>query len=551
MSTTFASIKSCRIAWTLLAGLLAVTARAGGPDHSTISGDGARTSGADAQLKVDAGEPDDESAPKISPTLYGSNWASWCKFSAEAQAKAKALNLRVIRFGGSQISRYNWKNGKYTYPLSRRIEKAADTLDQFIAACRQVGAEPLIQVNALGWAPNPKNLGKFEKCLTEQDAADLVTYLNKTKGYGVKFFEIDNEPDIWNEIHPDIHPTESSLPEYTALYKRYAYAMKKAQAAVGSAEIKIFGPAAAKMYDLEGVRTFMRECREFEKDRAANPEGFRILDVLSFHHYPLLRTNYEDVNSFIPEGVPAMLESVQSWWNPDYLNRYEHNQPMGEARCLIPRFQKFIQESYPGTQLAVTELGVDSGPRTRYLPVVRPIYLADLLGILATHGVDFAMPGWVWHSDPVFGLAHQTEDRPSYYPLMLYSEHFNGTVLKASSSLGDLLNLYACKNERGAVVLMIVNKDDKDHLPEIRITGYHGAAVKEKFRVQSPRYSLTCVILPADPNAREADVWTYGEKQIGSPLRDTLETADGQGLSAGTGGSTSGASKPNSGERTE
>jgi hypothetical protein len=127
------------------------------------------------------------------------------------------------------------------------------------------------------------------------------------------------------------------------------------------------------------------------------------------------------------------------------------------------------------------------------------------------------MPGWAWHSDPVFGLAYSKEMRPAGHSFMLYANHFHGTVLKAASSMSDLLNVYACKNERGDIVIMIVNKDGKDHLPAIEVTGHPCTAVKEKFRIETPKYSLTCVILPADPKATYADVWTYGEKQILAP----------------------------------
>ena len=61
--------------------------------------------------------------------------------------------------------------------------------DTAVAYARSIGAEPIIQVPLLadnsGQPPTPAT------------AAAMVTYANVTKGYGIKYFSIGNEPDLY------------------------------------------------------------------------------------------------------------------------------------------------------------------------------------------------------------------------------------------------------------------------------------------------------------------------------------------------------------------
>lgn len=78
------------------------------------------------------------------------------------------------------MDRANWQTNKYTFPgHAQALEMSS--LDEFVQYCQRLGAEPLIQVNALGYAPNPAQGNTFTRCFTPEDAADLVRYLNEEK----------------------------------------------------------------------------------------------------------------------------------------------------------------------------------------------------------------------------------------------------------------------------------------------------------------------------------------------------------------------------------
>lgn len=473
--------------------------------------------------------PDSRLKGRISPTLYGSNWGSFLGAFPSAE-KVRPLNIKTLRVGGLQMSRYNWRSSKFTLPGIPAVY-SQPSVEEFVQYCRSIGAEPVIQVNAMGWAPNPDKNNAMDRCMSAKDAADLVTYLNGIKKYGVKYFQIDNEFDTWHYSHKDLWGAKPcSGQEYLKRYLNFALAMKEAQAAIGSPEdIKLIGPEISSPLtnwsswdpsETNGglksfVPFFLRECKRFEEDKTKNPKGFRVLDILSFHLYPRFRTDYKDPMSFIPQGIPKMLESVQTWWNPDYINHYDYDQPRNVALQTIPRFNRWINEYYPGLQLAITEFGVDSASSIVYDPVVKPLYLADLYGVFAKYGVEYTMQFCLNGDDGSMEAINQyNEIRPIYYPMMLYAQHFKGTVLTTEDDQGDLLNVYACDDGEGSIVLMAVNKDDSDIKTRIDLSGYTGKAVENSFYYTFKRSSMTCIKIPKNGPKTVAESWEYGREQI-------------------------------------
>ena len=136
-------------------------------------------------------------------------------------AALKAMHPEIIRFGGSTIENYEWKDG--IGPWDQRqpfttvwggLEENFVGYDEFIRLCKYVGAEPLICVRWAGRKP--------------QDAADEVEYCNgsaKThwgklraqnghpEPYRVKYWQIGNEVDA---------------PEYNTSVRAFASAMRRA-----------------------------------------------------------------------------------------------------------------------------------------------------------------------------------------------------------------------------------------------------------------------------------------------------------------------------------
>jgi len=73
-----------------------------------------------------------------------------------------------------------------------------------IAYARAIGAEPIIQVPVLA------DIGGAVP--TGATAAAMVTYANVTKSYGVRYFSIGNEPDLYAMQGNPAAPTQPARP---------------------------------------------------------------------------------------------------------------------------------------------------------------------------------------------------------------------------------------------------------------------------------------------------------------------------------------------------
>jgi alpha-N-arabinofuranosidase len=131
------------------------------------------------------------------------SWKANGGFRPDLLKAVSELRPPVIRWpGGSFAGGYNWKNG--IGPQEKRVGKKGwdefDPLrfgiDEFMALCRKVGAEPLICVDA-----------RPDKPQLLQDAQDFVEYCNGSSDstwgkvraqnghaepYRVKYWEIGN-----------------------------------------------------------------------------------------------------------------------------------------------------------------------------------------------------------------------------------------------------------------------------------------------------------------------------------------------------------------------
>ncbi len=432
-----------------------------------------------AEIKIYTNQPFNspykDNKGKISAYLYGTNWGQWlCSFPSEDLVKP--LNIKVLRTGGNLMSRYNWKTSKYKdTSIGEPYINQIPTIDEFVQYCRKIGAEPLIQINMLGYAPNEKN-DNFEYCMDEKDAAELVYYLNKEKKYNVRFFEMDNEPFIWHLTHKDVIKQPLSVNEYFEKLKKFVITMRETQRKINpNLELKIFAPAICtswidwgtyadtNYYGCEGaVDLLLKKCAEFEKNKRENPKGYKLIDVLSFHIYPRFRVNWEDPYDFIPQGPQAMLDSTRTFWDEDYINYYDYNQARGIATRVIPRFNEWIKKYYPSVELAITEINVDSMGRIYYPNFVRPLFMADIYGIAAKYGVDYIMQFCLNDYEGGFGMINESdEENVQYYIFKVFSQNFNGTLLNSESSV-KTLSTFTCKDTNDNIVVIVVNKDSKD-----------------------------------------------------------------------------------------
>ncbi len=387
-----------------------------------------------------------------------------------------ALKPAFMRVGG-------WNNDANT---PDPFDNAA--FDTAVAYARAVGAEPVIQVPHLadtaGNTPTPDT------------AAAMVTYANVTKGYGIKYFSIGNEPDLYATQSLPTNMSQPAIPGYTPTdYCTSASAYVAAMKAVDPT-IKIVGPDLSWKYQAgtanDWLTPVLTQCGS-------------LFDVISIHRYPFesaaatLSAAAADPAAFrsVINSVLGILQATGQSTKP--LALMEMNIVYDSTSCVI--------EASPGT-------------------VGAALWLADSVGTAIELGLWTTA---VWDisdtDDYAFGLIGMPPThtpRPAYYAYSLYADHFGPTLLNAPLAPAGV-SAHASRNQAdNATEVIVINWNKSPAGLSFQVTGLPTAPANTTFVL--PAVSIAAVEIP-DNGA--ATAWTYGEAQ--------RETSSGpQVLAAGT-----------------
>jgi alpha-N-arabinofuranosidase len=220
-----------------------------------------------------------------------------------------ALRPPVIRWPGGSYSRaYRWKDGIGPQAKRRAYAEIAwedrDVnsfgTDEFVALCRNVGAEPVIviNINARGKAqPDPDYLTEAAEWLeycngpAESRWGRLRALHGHPEPYRVKYWEIDNE--IWG-LKPEV---------YVKNVRAFAAALRKLDP-----QIKLVACGSGSMGNL----------REHwaKGDVAIIEEAAREVDYLSIHHYELPK--HYNLDTFRKTGLlEGLAQRISRSANPN------------------------------------------------------------------------------------------------------------------------------------------------------------------------------------------------------------------------------------------
>jgi hypothetical protein len=435
------------------------------------------------------------SAKPISSGIYG-----------VAFADKRSLQVATVhRFGGDCSSMYNWKNDAFNcgedwqfanqplrgfgYPPfnDEGIPQGMTSLDYMIRTTRQAKADVLMTIPTLGWVasdsqskgdPSGKNPGKAAIKVDAGYMRQWVTHLVSTFGGadsgGVKYYQLDNEPDNWQKMHSDVHPKAATAAELWSTWEAYASAVK---AADPNAYVLAYSPATmeALVYSpmdethigidqpegspVDGAGHVVRPITGWLLKQAAAYEkrtGKRIIDCIDLH-YPTVGSN--------------PVSDTRSLWDPSYdehswLTQYCYKGPIN----ILPRMQKWIDESYPGTGICISEYtyygsgkdgaGGSGTPADPHAAVVE----ADALGLFGKYGVKVAAY-WTQLTDS------KGEPAPPYAAFTMYRNydgkggHFGDTSIAASSKNPEVA-VYASSDSPTAPTklwVMLVNRGEAAH----------------------------------------------------------------------------------------
>lgn len=329
--------------------------------------------------------------------LNGKLYSQW--------GNVKSSNASLVRFGGIAAD----KNMPTDYQYIRMID-----------SIRANGMEPIIQV--------PFRDHRY----TNLQAADIVRYINITKGKHVKYWIIGNEPNLGYG-----YKTAAQIANY---FKPFASAMKAVDPS-----ILIIGPECA-WFDkaiMDGLTLPNGPDDITGKDGA----GRYYLDVISFHTYPFNGSQTRgDVISQLtsPGGFQDDLA---------YLNTRVASCNAAHGRSGVSGIKTAITEA----NMAYQNSGADNASGLGTSSFAGGQFVAEMLGIGIKQGVDFIN---IWSAIEGSGLGYLDQSgnkKPSYYHFKMMAENFKGNYATATDNQPNV-KTFGCQNTK-QVAVMILNED--------------------------------------------------------------------------------------------
>lgn len=455
----------------------------------------------------------------ISDDIYGMNFAE--------QALAADIDLPVRRMGGNATTRYNWQNDTSNHAMDWYFENIPEDnanpsalpngsqSDKFVEQDRRTNTKTILTMPLIGWTPkarayacgfsvakygaqtstdpwrldcgngilsNGNNITNNQATdtsapITPQFVQDWIAHLKSNYGDaangGVKFYNLDNEPMLWNDTHRDVHPAPTSYDELRDRTYRYAAAIKQADPTAKTLGPVLWGWTAYFWSALDWapggswwnnpqdrnahggqpfIEWYLDQMHAYEQQH-----GVRILDYMDLHYYPQAAgVSLSGAGSAATQAL--RLRSTRSLWDTTYTDESWISEPV----YLLPRMRAWRDGHYPSTKLAVTEynwgaLDTMNGALAQ----------ADVLGIFGSERLDLAT---LW-SPP-------TAAQPGAYAFRIYRNYdgqhhkFGNTSLPAMSSDRAQLSIHAARRTSdNALTFIVINKNTANTGANISLNG--------------------------------------------------------------------------------
>jgi hypothetical protein len=430
----------------------------------------------------------------ISPAIYG------VALNNDDSMKVAALN----RWGGDATSSYNWKNdvsnaggdwncanytGRFDSPTPDASLKTSS--DQFVHYNIAQHVDTLMTIPITGWVssmatPNPgtpdcagsnaistccQTLGTSEEEVVDKGSSvldttfmsDWVTHLVSTFGSaasgGVRYYQLDNEPDNWQSLRTDIYPT--FYPPGTWCEPFYT-----TNSGIGTSLNQDFinrtmaYAKAVKAADPTASVLFM--CTENPQDLVAlpniecgNPAGpysvtssltMAILQMAAAEEASTHVRPLDCVDMHYPFPGKGLGDTSALW-------------DASSSSAVVPRVQGWINSTYPGTGICVSEYDVSNDGTNGSAPdTTTGTQEADILGMYGRLGYQVAS---YWTT-----LVSSSTHLPIYNAMAMYRNYDGkggrfGAVSIGAASPNKGVNVYAASDSATAptkVWVMLVNE---------------------------------------------------------------------------------------------
>lgn len=400
--------------------LAACDSTSGGGDGGGTSGggDGGSTpgvggGGANQSLSVTISGTDPR---PVSPHFFGQNYWSWVKAWGNPVASTadfvSDMNLGMLRAGGA--------NNETGEPEPFSLEE----IDTFVAFSETIGAEPLLQISVID--------DHEGEPATAESAAAVVEYVNDTQGYGIEYFSIGNEPDLYTE--QGLAPSDYTAEDACTTFAEYAEAMRAVDP-----DIKILGPELSWKYTSgnDWLTPFLEGCGDS-------------LDVVAVHRYPFA---------------------------PDACTERAAYSDASSLRRAIQNLRGILEATGQGDKpLAITEANITwDGEPVKSIHPASPgtfpagLWVADNLGVGLEEEL-YNLSFWSLSEGWTLGFFDGAEPRPAAHVLRLFATRFGTEVLDVTGATSEV-SIYAGRDaERATTTLFLVNKSESSYDVTVNLT---------------------------------------------------------------------------------
>ncbi len=359
----------------------------------------------------------------ISPNFLGINHGPWSEVSPRMQDNANALNIAFLRWpGGNWGDQYN-------------ITEAQ--LDLYVLQAENWDAIPSVHVRLEGGTP--------------EQAAELVRYANIEKEYGIQYWYIGNEPNLFDDYTSERFSTE---------WREFALAMREVDPS-----IILIGPEVSQFPDttendpnMSMRDVWVHDFLEMNSD---------LVDIVSVHRYPF---------PLMMAGAPTTKEQLRN------------NVPRWAT--VVSNLRSIIDETIDRDMpIAITEVnshwsnsgGGIASPDSYY----NAIWWSGVLTTLIHEDVDivtYFILSSVGANGP-FGILDRYEPRPTYFTYLLYSEI--GHTLLQSNSSDTYVTSVATQHDDGTTIVIFTNLYEEGTDITLDLTGFEALSLQD-LRLLSP-----------------------------------------------------------------
>lgn len=460
----------------------------------------------------------------ISPFIYGRNNSfsstnpNWT-LPEEDLTKLRDAGITFFReSGGNNSSKYNWKRKLSSHPdwynnvYTNDWDQSAQTLQKNFPNAQGLWAFPLLgyaakttQANFNDWNYNksqwwegvnqnlagngtPNTTGTKAKVegdinlyLEKWDADSATGILDHWFGMGglglnknnIRYWNMDNEPEIWSGTHDDVMPVQISAEEFM---QRYIVTAKKAR--LKYPDIKLVGPVTANEWqwynwnnktvvsngkNYPWLEFFIKSIAEEQKK-----SGVRLLDVLDIHFYPSskkaedvvqMHRIFFDRNYSFPEanGVKNITGSYDNNLTKEYI--------FGRVNDWL---NTYLGAGH-GVTLGLTESGLDGSID----PNVTAVWYASTLGEFMKNSVEIFTP-WSWTT----GM---------WETIHLFSRYNQKISVQSVSGNETLVSAYPSVNEAGDSMTVVLINRSVSQSQAVTVQLDHFSPVQEN----APVYTLS------------------------------------------------------------